>query len=160
MGTPFCGKGEPNQVIRCGHASPGLPVFRASKSSAARNARARFLELADFVQSLAAAGEVIASGFAAESSDFIRFNKSAVRQATTVRQARWTLTLIRDGRRVDATATLSGQAAADREQLKAHARRPSRRHRRGARGPVPALPDRAREYRARSPGEIPDASRS
>ncbi len=22
LGTPFCGKGEPNQVIRCGHASP------------------------------------------------------------------------------------------------------------------------------------------
>ena len=32
MGTPFCGKGEPNQVIRCGHASPacrftGVEVF-------------------------------------------------------------------------------------------------------------------------------------
>jgi len=22
LGTPFCGKGEPNQVIRVGHASP------------------------------------------------------------------------------------------------------------------------------------------
>ena len=22
MGTPYCGKGEPNQVIRVGHASP------------------------------------------------------------------------------------------------------------------------------------------
>ncbi len=67
-----------------------------------------FHELADFVQSLAGAGEVIASGFAAETSDFVRFNRSAVRQATSVRQVRWTLTLIRDGRRVDATATLSG----------------------------------------------------
>ena len=32
MGTPFCGKGEPNQVIRVGHASPacrfaGVDVF-------------------------------------------------------------------------------------------------------------------------------------
>ncbi len=32
LGTPFCGKGEPNQVIRCGHASPacrftGVEVF-------------------------------------------------------------------------------------------------------------------------------------
>ena len=42
-----------------------------------------------------------------------------MRQATAVRQARWTLTLIRDGRRVDATATLSGSPGADREQLKA-----------------------------------------
>ncbi|MBL0141337.1 MAG: TldE/PmbA family protein [Betaproteobacteria bacterium] len=81
--------------------------------------KSTFLELADFVQSLAAAGEVIASGFNAETSDFIRFNKSAVRQATSVRQARWTLTLIRDGRRVDAAATLSGQPGADRDQLKA-----------------------------------------
>jgi predicted Zn-dependent protease len=32
MGTPFCGKGEPSQVIRCGHAAPackfsGIEVF-------------------------------------------------------------------------------------------------------------------------------------
>jgi predicted Zn-dependent protease len=27
MGTPFCGKGEPNQCIRVGHASPAC-VFR------------------------------------------------------------------------------------------------------------------------------------
>jgi predicted Zn-dependent protease len=78
-----------------------------------------FFELADYVQSLAAAGEVIASGFSAENSDFIRFNRSAVRQATSVRQVRWTLALIAGGRRIDATATLSGAPAADRGQLKA-----------------------------------------
>jgi hypothetical protein len=26
-GTPYCGKGEPNQVVRVGHASPAC-VFR------------------------------------------------------------------------------------------------------------------------------------
>ena len=36
LGTPYCGKGEPNQVIRCGHASPacrfnGIDVFGAEK---------------------------------------------------------------------------------------------------------------------------------
>jgi predicted Zn-dependent protease len=36
MGTPFCGKGEPNQVIRVGHASPaclfrGIDVFGAER---------------------------------------------------------------------------------------------------------------------------------
>ena len=36
MGTPYCGKGEPNQVIRVGHASPackfaGIDVFGAEK---------------------------------------------------------------------------------------------------------------------------------
>jgi predicted Zn-dependent protease len=35
MGTPFCGKGEPGQVIRVGHAAPaclfeGVDVFGAS----------------------------------------------------------------------------------------------------------------------------------
>jgi len=27
LGTPYCGKGEPSQIIRCGHASPAC-VFR------------------------------------------------------------------------------------------------------------------------------------
>ena len=36
MGTPFCGKGEPSQVIRVGHASPacrftGVDVFGGEK---------------------------------------------------------------------------------------------------------------------------------
>lgn len=36
MGTPYCGKGEPNQVIRVGHASPackfsGIDVFGAAR---------------------------------------------------------------------------------------------------------------------------------
>lgn len=78
----------------------------------------RFHELADYVQSLAGPGEVIASGFSAEDSHFIRFNHSAVRQATAVRQADWSLTLIHDGRRVDATTTLTGQGETDRAQLR------------------------------------------
>jgi predicted Zn-dependent protease len=81
--------------------------------------KAYFLELADYVQSLAGAGEILSSVFAAEDSAFIRFNQSAVRQATAVRQSRWTLSLVLDGRRVDATTTLAGSPAADREQLKA-----------------------------------------
>jgi predicted Zn-dependent protease len=36
MGTPYCGKGEPNQVIRVGHASPpckftNIDVFGAAR---------------------------------------------------------------------------------------------------------------------------------
>jgi predicted Zn-dependent protease len=36
LGTPFCGKGEPNQIIRVGHASPpcrfaGVDVFGAEQ---------------------------------------------------------------------------------------------------------------------------------
>ena len=38
LGTPFCGKGEPNQVIRVGHASPpclfrGVEVFGGGEPS-------------------------------------------------------------------------------------------------------------------------------
>ena len=34
LGTPWCGKGEPNQVIRVGHASPALAKAAASSATA------------------------------------------------------------------------------------------------------------------------------
>jgi len=76
-----------------------------------------FHALADHVQGLAGPGETIVSGFRGEVSDFIRFNRSRVRQATTVRQAVWTLSLVEGGRRVDASTTLAGDPAADRDAL-------------------------------------------
>jgi predicted Zn-dependent protease len=122
------------------------------------NMKNHFLELADFVQSLAGANEVIASGYAAESSDFIRFNRSAVRQATAVRQARWTLTLIRDGRRIDATVTLAGQPAADKAQLTEMLA-----ELRGAIAEAPVdpyllYPSTPTNTERESPGELPDAA--
>ena len=118
--------------------------------------KARFLELADFVQSLAGAGEVLASSFAAESSAFVRFNKSAVRQATSVRQSRWTLSLIRDGRRTDATTTLAGEPGADREALKAMLA--SLRHDIGESpvDPYLLIPEAPVNTERQSPGELPD----
>lgn len=80
--------------------------------------KAYFNELSDYVQSLAADGEVLTSGFSAESSEFVRFNRSAIRQATSVEQARWTLSLIQGERRLDAAITLSGQPEEDRRALK------------------------------------------
>jgi predicted Zn-dependent protease len=77
-----------------------------------------FSQVADFIQSQAAAGEVLVSRLAAEDSDFIRFNKSAVRQVTGVRQVLWTLGVIRDGRRSDARVTLTGNLAPDCETLR------------------------------------------
>jgi len=119
--------------------------------------KALFLELADYVQSLAGAGEAIASSFAAETSDFIRFNKSVVRQATAVQQARWTLTLIRDGRRIDATTTLAGQSGADKAQLAAMLA-----ELRSAIGEAPVdpyllYPTTPTNTERESPGELPDA---
>ncbi|QJR15638.1 metallopeptidase TldD-related protein [Usitatibacter palustris] len=78
-----------------------------------------FHDLAAHVDTLAAPGETIVSWFSSEESDFIRFNKSAVRQAMAIRQANWTLTLIHANRRLDATVTLTGNLAPDRETLTA-----------------------------------------
>ncbi len=30
MGTPYCGKGEPNQVVRVGHAAPACKFSRVA----------------------------------------------------------------------------------------------------------------------------------
>ncbi len=78
-----------------------------------------FHDLAAHVDSLAGPGEVILSRLAAESSDFIRFNKSAVRQAMNIRQVGWTMTLIGANRRLDAQVSLTGNLAPDREVLTA-----------------------------------------
>src|SRR5215207_1369367 len=102
-----------------------LAASPTSTSSEARDMKAEtpilmrpyFEELATFLESRAKASEVILSRLSAEDSDFIRFNKSRVRQATFVRQVCWTLTLIDGPRRIDAQVTLSGVAAADREAL-------------------------------------------
>lgn len=120
--------------------------------------KARFLDLADFVQSLAGAGEVIASAFAAESSDFIRFNKSAVRQATAVLQSRWTLTLVRDGRRAEASSTLPGEAGADRETLKAMLASLRQDIAEAPVDPYLLLPDSPESTERETPGELPDAA--
>src|SRR5690349_9959503 len=79
--------------------------------------RQYFEDRANFLESRARASEVIVSRLSAEDSDFIRFNKSVVRQATAVRQVGWTLTLVEGTRRIDASLTLSGHPAADRDAL-------------------------------------------
>ena len=79
--------------------------------------REYFEDLAGFVEARARPSEVLVSRLSAEHSDFLRFNKSAVRQATAVRQVSWTMTLVEGTRRLDATVSLSGRAAGDREAL-------------------------------------------
>jgi len=79
--------------------------------------RQYFEELGAALESRARASEVIISRLSAEDSDFLRFNRSAVRQATAVRQVSWTLTLIDGTRRIDASTSLSGRLDADRELL-------------------------------------------
>lgn len=55
----------------------------------------------------------------AEESDFIRFNRAAVRQATHVRQGYATIAVVQGGRRIESTLALSGDVGADAADLQA-----------------------------------------
>ena len=79
--------------------------------------RQYFEDIAAHLDGLAKPGEVIISALSAEESDFLRFNKSAVRQATSVRQCAWTLSLIRGQKRLDARVNVAGNLEADRPAL-------------------------------------------
>ena len=76
-----------------------------------------FETLAAHVDGLAGAAEVLISRMSAEESDFLRFNKSAVRQATSVRQVTWALSLVHGAKRIDASVSLAGNVHGDRETL-------------------------------------------
>lgn len=76
-----------------------------------------FYELADFAQTRLKAREVLLLGFSGEESSFVRFNRSAVRQAGAVEQRQLALHLIGAGRRVSTHLTASGDAALDREHI-------------------------------------------
>lgn len=76
-----------------------------------------FYQLADYLTSLLTGGEIYTCTFSGEDSDFVRFNRSAVRQAGTVSQRFLTLDLIRGMRHAPGTITLSGDLALDRGRL-------------------------------------------
>ncbi len=76
-----------------------------------------FFDLATHLGEQLRGDEIFTSSFAAEDSDFVRFNHSQVRQAGSVVQRHFGVDLI-DGRRHAAgTLTLSGDMAADRARL-------------------------------------------
>ena len=78
-----------------------------------------FEALADAVCSdLAASGLDRASlSLNAESSDFLRFNHAALRQATHVLQAQATVAVVRGARRAESSISLSGDVAEDTRRL-------------------------------------------
>ncbi|HET7730435.1 MAG TPA: metallopeptidase TldD-related protein [Usitatibacter sp.] len=76
-----------------------------------------FESLAGALEARARPSEILLSRLNAEDTDFIRFNRSAVRQATAVRQVAWTLTLIEGTRRIDASTSLTGRLADDAQAL-------------------------------------------
>lgn len=78
-----------------------------------------FLALAEHACARVAGNEVVLLNYAGENSDFVRFNRSVVRQATAVRQHNLQLTLI-DGQRQESTGlALSGDPAQDRRLVDA-----------------------------------------
>lgn len=81
--------------------------------------REYFESVAKYIDTLAQPGEVIISRFSGEASDFVRFNKSAVRQATNVQQATWSVSVIHGMKRIDAKTTVPGKVGTDKEALKA-----------------------------------------
>ena len=77
-----------------------------------------FYSLADYIGTQLKTGETYLAWLAAEESDFIRFNKSAVRQATSVKQIALTLSLIANQRRAEIKMMLSGNRESDQAQVK------------------------------------------
>ena len=75
--------------------------------------REYFEALADAVCAEARAGERSSVLLKAEASDFIRFNRAAVRQATQVQQAHATVALTQGLRRAEGRVALSGRREAD-----------------------------------------------
>ena len=72
--------------------------------------KTRFLELSARLTHELGAGEVLLLDLSAERSDFVRFNRSAVRQAGSVTQCFLSLRLVRGRRHASATLTLAGDA--------------------------------------------------
>ncbi len=82
-------------------------------------AREYFEALADAVCAEARPGERSSVLLKAEASDFVRFNRAAVRQATQVQQAHATVALTQGQRRAEARLALSGRREADLAALRA-----------------------------------------
>jgi predicted Zn-dependent protease len=72
-----------------------------------------FYQLADFIGTRIQDNETYLAYLSAEDSNFVRFNKSAVRQAGSVKQSMLTLSLINGQRRAESRLTLSGVAEND-----------------------------------------------
>jgi len=94
----------------------------------------------------------------AETSDFLRFNRSALRQATHVTQGFATVAVMRGARRAEATLTLSGDAARDIEQLRAERQRLVADLPLVADDPWLLLPEACTRSVREDPGSLPEAA--
>jgi len=81
--------------------------------------RQGFYELADHITSLLQGGEVYTCYFSGETSEFVRFNRSAIRQPGSVTQRYITIDLISGKRHASGTITLTGDMAEDKARAAA-----------------------------------------
>ena len=77
------------------------------------------LHFVDYRYTLTRTGETWLASFSAEESDFVRFNRSVVRQAGSVKQIGLTISLIAQQRRAELRLTLSGQQDNDYAHVRA-----------------------------------------
>lgn len=75
-----------------------------------------FFEIVDHLTSRLGGSEVLLACCSGETSDFVRFNKSLIRQAGSVRQQWISLDLIDGARQISGSCTLSADAEADRRR--------------------------------------------
>ena len=78
-----------------------------------------FYALADFITTQTKGSETTLTYLSAEESNFVRFNKNAVRQAGSVKQLMLTLSLIANQRRAESRISLSGERENDEALVKA-----------------------------------------
>ncbi len=72
-----------------------------------------FYQLADHLHTRTQSGETYLAYLSAEDSNFVRFNKNAVRQAGSVKQMYLSISLVAKQRRAEITLSLSGEAGQD-----------------------------------------------
>ena len=94
--------------------------------------------------------------FKAESSDFIRFNRGAVRQATHVDQGFATLAVVRDARRIECRIALTGRLDADVASLLAERRALAAALAEVADDPYLLMPEAASHSERHDTGALPD----
>jgi len=99
---------------------PLHPVFLPTwKSSEESDMQEYFYRLADHLTSLLQSQEIYTCSFDAEESDFVRFNRSAVRQAGSVTQRALSVNLIDGQRHTYGGVSLSGDWEEDSAHLSA-----------------------------------------
>src|SRR5436309_9386632 len=76
-----------------------------------------FYQLADHLASLLEGEEIYTCTFTAEDSDFVRFNRSAVRQAGTIMQRFLSVDLIDGTQHSAGNVSLSGDLTVDRPRV-------------------------------------------